>query len=99
LQLYLALFLGLIPLPTKIQEDLIPYVRFAYSQAKDRNRHRSDHMIQLPFWAIVSFGAYLLGKLGYNVMTFHDVPEAHKELMAEIEIARADLKKMGVEVD
>jgi dolichyl-phosphate mannosyltransferase polypeptide 3 len=55
--------------------------------------------MQLPFTAIISFGAYLLGKLGYNVMTFHDVPEAHKELMAEIEIARADLKKMGVEVD
>ncbi|KAI4751501.1 hypothetical protein E4T44_08196 [Aureobasidium sp. EXF-8845] len=76
--LYLAFFLGLIPLPAKIQEDLIPY---------------------LPFTAIITFGAYLLGKLGYNVMTFHDVPEAHKELMAEIEIARADLKKMGVEVD
>ncbi|TIA37643.1 hypothetical protein D6C78_04545 [Aureobasidium pullulans] len=74
--LYLALFLGLIPLPTKLQEDIIPYV---------------------PFWALISFGAYLLGKLGYNVMTFHDVPEAHKELMAEIDLARADLKKMGVE--
>jgi dolichyl-phosphate mannosyltransferase polypeptide 3 len=99
LQLYLALFLGLIPLPAKIQEDLIPYVRFIRSQAEKRNWHDSDHILQLPFWAIISFGAYLLGKLGYNVMTFHDVPEAHKELMAEIEIARADLKKMGVEVD
>ena len=89
----------MIPLPAKIQEDLIPYVRFIHSQAETRNRQDPDHRIQLPFWAIISFGAYLLGKLGYNVMTFHDVPEAHKELMAEIEIARADLKKMGVEVD
>lgn len=63
------------------------------------DRQNTDHRIQLPFWALISFGAYLLGKLGYNVMTFHDVPEAHKELMAEIEVARADLKKMGVEVD
>lgn len=99
LQLYLALFLGLIPLPTKIQEDLIPYVRFVHSQPEQSNPQISDNVIQLPFWAIISFGAYLLGKLGYNVMTFHDVPEAHKELMAEIEIARADLKKMGVTVD
>ncbi|KAI4758905.1 hypothetical protein E4T52_08848 [Aureobasidium sp. EXF-3400] len=97
--LYLALFLGLIPLPAKIQEDLIPYVRSVHSQAKHRSKQDLNHLLQLPFWAIISFGAYLLGKLGYNVMTFHDVPEAHKELMAEIEIARADLKKMGVEVD
>jgi hypothetical protein len=27
-QLYLALFLGLIPLPSKIQDDIIPYVCF-----------------------------------------------------------------------
>jgi dolichyl-phosphate mannosyltransferase polypeptide 3 len=41
----------------------------------------------------------LLFKLGWGVFTFNDVPEAHKELMAEIETARADLKKKGVEVD
>jgi dolichyl-phosphate mannosyltransferase polypeptide 3 len=68
-------------------------------EKKYRSRQNADYRIQLPFTAIITFGAYLLGKLGYNVMTFHDVPEAHKELMAEIEIARADLKKMGVEVD
>ncbi|KAI8172299.1 Rhamnogalacturonate lyase A [Colletotrichum sp. SAR 10_65] len=53
----------------------------------------------LPFWALVSFGAYLLARLGYNVMTFNDVPEAHKELMAEIDEAKADLRKLGVDVD
>ncbi|GAB7353375.1 hypothetical protein MBLNU459_g3855t1 [Dothideomycetes sp. NU459] len=53
----------------------------------------------LPFWALVSFGAYLLFKLGWGVFTFNDVPQAHKELMAEIELARADLRKKGVEVD
>ncbi|KAI1760016.1 dolichol-phosphate mannosyltransferase subunit 3 [Hypoxylon sp. FL1150] len=53
----------------------------------------------LPFWALVSFGAYLLFRLGWNVMTFHDVPEAHKELMVEIDLAKADLRGLGVEVD
>ncbi|KAF2663732.1 dolichol-phosphate mannosyltransferase subunit 3 [Microthyrium microscopicum] len=53
----------------------------------------------LPFWSIVSFGAYLLVKLGYGVLTFNDVPEAHKELMAQIESAREELRSKGVEVD
>ncbi|KAF2814476.1 dolichol phosphate mannosyltransferas-like protein subunit 3 [Mytilinidion resinicola] len=52
----------------------------------------------LPFWSLVSFGSYLLFKLGYGVFTFNDVPEAHKELMAEIELARVDLKAKGVDV-
>ncbi|OCK76639.1 dolichol phosphate mannosyltransferas-like protein subunit 3 [Lepidopterella palustris CBS 459.81] len=52
----------------------------------------------LPFWALVTFGSYLLFKLGYGVFTFNDVPEAHKELMAEISLARADLQKKGVDV-
>ncbi|CZT16364.1 related to dolichol-phosphate mannosyltransferase subunit 3 [Ramularia collo-cygni] len=63
------------------------------------------HLIQseiipyLPVWALVSFGAYLLFKLGFGVLTFNDVPEAHEELMREIDEARADLKKKGVSVD
>ena len=47
----------------------------------------------------MSFGAYLLFKLGYGVFTFNDVPKAHAELMQEIEIARADLRAKGVDVD
>ncbi|CAK3818821.1 dolichyl-phosphate mannosyltransferase polypeptide 3 [Lecanosticta acicola] len=53
----------------------------------------------LPLWALVSFGSFLLFKLGYGVLTFNDVPEAHEELQAQIQQARADLKKRGVEVD
>jgi len=53
----------------------------------------------LPLWALVSFGSYLLFKLGYGVFTFNDVPEAHAELMKEIDLARADLRTKGVEVD
>ncbi|KAA8576859.1 hypothetical protein EYC84_006903 [Monilinia fructicola] len=51
----------------------------------------------LPFWVLVSFGAYLLGKLGYGVFTFNDVPKAHAELMEEIELARKDLRTKGVD--
>jgi dolichyl-phosphate mannosyltransferase polypeptide 3 len=47
----------------------------------------------------VSFGAYLLFRLGYGVLTFNDVPEAHKELMGQIEHARKELRAMGVDVD
>jgi dolichyl-phosphate mannosyltransferase polypeptide 3 len=54
---------------------------------------------QLPFWLLVSFGAYLLFRLGWGVLTFNDVPEAHKEIMTEIELAKADLRTLGVDVD
>jgi len=47
---------------------------------------------------LVSFGAYLLFKLGWGVFTFNDVPEAHKELMAEIQQARKELSAKGVDV-
>ncbi|EMC92583.1 hypothetical protein BAUCODRAFT_151014 [Baudoinia panamericana UAMH 10762] len=53
----------------------------------------------LPFWALVTFGAYLLAKLGYGVLTFNDCPDAYEELMKQIQEAREDLKKKGVEVD
>ncbi|KAL6409304.1 dolichol-phosphate mannosyltransferase subunit 3 [Ilyonectria robusta] len=54
---------------------------------------------QLPFWALVSFGAYLLFRLGLGILTFNDVPDAHKELMQEIDEAKVDLRKLGVDVD
>lgn len=50
-------------------------------------------------WALVSFGAYLLVRLGWGVLTFNDVPEAHKEIMGEIELAKTELRKLGVTVD
>ncbi|RDA95412.1 hypothetical protein CP533_5389 [Ophiocordyceps camponoti-saundersi (nom. inval.)] len=53
----------------------------------------------LPFWALVSFGALLLFRLGLGLVTFNDVPEAHKELMLEIDMAKADLRTLGVDVD
>ncbi|KAJ4336116.1 hypothetical protein N0V95_008710 [Ascochyta clinopodiicola] len=52
----------------------------------------------IPFWALISFGAYLLFKLGWGVFTFNDVPQAHAELMTQIKEARADLRAQGVDV-
>ncbi|KAF2837694.1 dolichol-phosphate mannosyltransferase subunit 3 [Patellaria atrata CBS 101060] len=75
---YLSCSLGLIPLPSKIQDEVIPY---------------------LPFWVIVSFGAYLLFKLGLGVFTFNDVPDAYKELMGQIDQAKTELRAKGVSVD
>ncbi|KAF2457745.1 dolichol-phosphate mannosyltransferase subunit 3 [Lineolata rhizophorae] len=53
----------------------------------------------LPLWALVSFGAYLLARLGWGVLTFNDTPDAHKELMEQIEQAKTDLRAKGVTVD
>ncbi|KAG5938059.1 hypothetical protein E4U60_001552, partial [Claviceps pazoutovae] len=53
----------------------------------------------LPFWALVSFGALLLFRLGWGIFTFNDVPLAHKEIMQEIDLAKVDLRKLGVDVD
>lgn len=107
LQLYLALYLQLIPLPTVIQTEIIPVVRSLGGLPRtppptDRPRIymlTPRRYSQLPFWALVSFGAYLLVRLGWGVLTFNDVPEAHKELMGEIETAKVELRKLGVTVD
>ncbi|ORY81472.1 dolichol-phosphate mannosyltransferase subunit 3-like protein [Protomyces lactucae-debilis] len=53
----------------------------------------------LPLWAIVSFGAYLLGTLGWNIFTFQDKHDAYKSLLKEIEEAKEDLRGKGVTVD
>ena len=86
------------PLPAKVQEEIIPVVCL-YCIIEALLVRVLNSLWQLPFWALVSFGAYLLFKLGYGVLTFNDVPEAHNELMKEIEQARKELKAKGVSVD
>jgi dolichyl-phosphate mannosyltransferase polypeptide 3 len=98
-QLYLSAFLGFVPLPAKVQQDVIPVVRLLLQLSLPQTPKRSHITLQLPFWALVSFGAYLLGKLGYGVYTFKDQPEAHEELLEQIKLAKADLSKRGVTVD
>lgn len=104
--------MGLLPLPEKLQFEVIPYVspvlpnqRPTFFLSLSLFQLIANHLFlsllsqQLPFWALISFGAYLLGKLGYGVLTFNDVPQAHEELMAQIQEARKDLKSKGVDVD
>ena len=47
----------------------------------------------------MTFGSYLLFKLGLGVLMFNDVPAAHAELMKEIDMAKEDLRRKGVDVD
>lgn len=74
---YLAAFLEIVPLPQKLQTEIVPVI---------------------PFWALVSFGSYLLFKLGWGVFTFNDVPDAHRELVGQIAQARKELRAKGVDV-
>ncbi|KAL8423712.1 hypothetical protein RB596_003793 [Gaeumannomyces avenae] len=64
-----------------------------------RRRDLTQIVPVLPFWFIVAFGAMLLARLGWGVLTFNDTPEAYKELMVEIEEAKVDLQRRGVDVD
>ncbi|TEB32448.1 dolichol-phosphate mannosyltransferase subunit 3 [Coprinellus micaceus] len=53
----------------------------------------------LPWWLLVSFGAYSLWSLGWGLFTFRDCPEAYAELLQEINEAKNDLRSKGVTVD
>lgn len=57
------------------------------------------HYLQLPLWALVTLGAYLLSRVGWALLTFNDVPEAAESLKLEIEQARKELREKGVDVD
>lgn len=43
---------------------------------------QSEIIPVLPFWAIVSFGAYLLSSLGWGIFTFKDTEGAYRELLS-----------------
>ncbi|KAI9294291.1 dolichol-phosphate mannosyltransferase subunit 3 [Neoconidiobolus thromboides FSU 785] len=53
----------------------------------------------LPFVALVGFASYSLVNIGYSLITFRDCPEAHEELMKEIDVAITDLRSKNVTVD
>ncbi|KAF9435190.1 hypothetical protein BGZ76_006729 [Entomortierella beljakovae] len=52
----------------------------------------------LPWWALVTFGSYSLGNIGYHVMTFRDCPEAYVELQSQIAQAQGDLRSKGISI-
>ncbi|TPX48167.1 hypothetical protein SeMB42_g03112 [Synchytrium endobioticum] len=52
----------------------------------------------IPFWMLVTFGAYALGSIGFALWSFPDVEKhAFDELMMEVEHARRELRNMGVD--
>ncbi|KII93079.1 hypothetical protein PLICRDRAFT_170870 [Plicaturopsis crispa FD-325 SS-3] len=53
----------------------------------------------VPWWILVSFGAYSLWSMGWGLWTFRDCPEAYTELLLEITEAKNDLRAKGVTVD
>ncbi|KAG7195854.1 uncharacterized protein KQ657_002239 [Scheffersomyces spartinae] len=73
-----ALYTGVLPSSTKIQQEIIPYV---------------------PFWSLVAFGAYALGTLGYDLVSFNDKPEKYRELLTQIDEAKAFYKVKGLDLD
>ncbi|EJD42759.1 dolichol-phosphate mannosyltransferase subunit 3 [Auricularia subglabra TFB-10046 SS5] len=53
----------------------------------------------LPWWLLVSFGSYSLWTLGWAMLSFRECPEAYEELTKEVEQAKQDLRRRGVDVD
>jgi dolichyl-phosphate mannosyltransferase polypeptide 3 len=53
----------------------------------------------LPFWALITLGAYLLGRLGLGVLRFNDTKEAYTELTEQLTKARKDLDQRKVRWD
>ena len=49
----------------------------------------------MPFYVLVSFGAYSLCTIGWNLYTVRDCPEAHVELEMEIKKAKKELSQKG----
>ncbi|KAI1314499.1 hypothetical protein EDD11_002116 [Mortierella claussenii] len=88
--IYFALLFQWLPitLPETVQEFTLPVVRNTFLAFHDL----------LPWWALVSFGAYSLGNIGYHVLTFRDCPEAYEELQVQISQAQSDLRSKGVSI-
>ena len=38
-------------------------------------------LTQLPWWVLVSTGAYLLSQVGWGLFNFNDTPQAYNELL------------------
>lgn len=53
----------------------------------------------VPLWSLVAFGAYALGTLGYDLVSFNDKPEKYKELLGQIDEAKAFYKAKGLDLD
>lgn len=57
---------------------------------------RTEIVPYLPFWALVTFGAYALASLGWGVFTFKDKEDKYKELLVQIDEAKVFYKEKGI---
>ncbi|CDW72564.1 dolichol-phosphate mannosyltransferase subunit 3 [Stylonychia lemnae] len=55
-------------------------------------------VLQLPLYGLVLFGSYALTQIGWHLVTLSDCNDAHKELVGQIELAKADLSKKGMKI-
>ena len=53
---------------------------------------------QIPFALLVYFGCYSLINIGWHLFILDDCEDAHKELLQDIALAKADLKKKGMKL-
>lgn len=53
----------------------------------------------LPWWALVTFGSYALGTLGWGVLTFKDKEGSYRELLQQIDEAKTFYKEKGLDLD
>ena len=48
-----------------------------------------------PWYSLICFGCYCLGKIGYDLLMFNDYPEEIIKLELDIKNAETDLKSRG----
>lgn len=59
----------------------------------------SEILPYLPWWALVAFGSYALGTLGWGVLTFKDKEGSYRELLQQIDEAKEFYHSKGVSLD
>ncbi|CAN3374938.1 hypothetical protein DIURU_003679 [Diutina rugosa] len=62
-------------------------------------KFHDDILPFLPWWGLVTFGAYALSWLGIGILTFKDKKQKHDELLQQIDEARAFYKSKGINLD
>lgn len=73
---YLVFFLGILPVPFLSQETaqaILPTVCGLLLCM--------ILTLQLPWWALISIGAYLMYQVGWGLYNFNDTPKAYDELL------------------
>lgn len=56
-------------------------------------------LFMIPFWLFISFGTFLLGYLGFQLMRFKNKYEAYEAIQKDIKEATDWLKKHGIDVE